>query len=587
MTRMPCACMSICVKTLCMAFFMDMAYYKKYEPFFGAWSITKLLGEGSFGKVYEIEREDFGEIYKAALKVITVPQNESEIKNVIYDGMDEESVTEYFETLVREIVSEFVLLSKLKGNSNIVSYEDHQVIPHEGKVGWDIFIRMELLTPLMEYAQQTELTQKDIINLGIDMCRALEICQKRNIIHRDIKPENIFISEDGNFKLGDFGIARTIEKTSSGLSKKGTYTYMAPEVYKGEDYNSSVDIYSLGIVMYRLLNGNRIPFLPAYPEKITHSDRDNALMRRMSGSKIQAPLNTGGRLAEIVLKACAYNPAERYSSPMQFREELEAIAYGANEAKVVCPQGDKVVIEKVEYVSTGGGRGDKLTDNYITQVPEKTESAFSVTQMVSVEKSYAELKKTKKDWLLPAIAIAAVIVMLVEAVFRVVLAKEIDIYTIIVWGYRVIIVSVLLINSMVKRPLGKLLSSILLFIIAAYSVVGIFISPPIVDEMTGRLLAFVEYTQELIFEIFLIVTALTIIHKIKDIKWVVLLSGLAGSVYLVHRTIVSYKLWAWGQYWRYTLRLSYWGSSISCMIFFTLFFVYWIVYFKKNQKIGR
>jgi len=332
---------------------MDMAYYKKYEPFFGSWHIAEMLGEGSFGKVFAIERQDFGETYKAALKVITVPQNESEVKSVMSNGMDNASVTEYFEGVVKDTVSEFVQMSKLKGNSNVVSYEDHQVIPHDGKrIGWDILIRMELLTPLLDYAQNSELTRKDIMKLGIDMCHALELCQKHNIIHRDIKPENIFVSENGNFKLGDFGIARTIEKTSSGLSKKGTYTYMAPEVYKGEEYGSSVDIYSLGIVLYRLLNNNRTLFLPSYPEKIKHSDLDNALVRRISGEVPPAPEGADGRLAEIVLKACAYSPRDRYSSPMQMRQELEAILYEPGKAHEIYPQGDDVVVKPNEYATS-------------------------------------------------------------------------------------------------------------------------------------------------------------------------------------------------------------------------------------------
>ena len=591
---------------------MDKEYYKKYEPLFGAWSITKLLGEGSFGKVYEIEREDFGETYKAALKVVTVPQNESEIKSVIYDGMDGESVAEYFGTLVKEIVSEFVLLSKLKGNSNIVSYEDHQVIPHEGKIGWDILIRMELLTPLMEHAQRTEFSQRDVINLGIDMCKALETCQKRNIIHRDIKPENIFISEDGNFKLGDFGIARTIEKTSSGLSKKGTYTYMAPEVYRGGDYSSNVDIYSLGIVMYRLLNGNRAPFLPAYPEKIAHSDRDNALMWRMSGSKIPAPLNAGGRLAEIVLKACAYNPAERYSSPMQLREELEAIAYNAAEVKITCPQGDKVVIEKNEYASTNDGYSPKTADNYTAQGTEKTESIFAVpppNEYAPINNGYspatavshavyeaektesafgipparafngvAEAPKNKKNILLP-IAIAASILMLIEFVFHGILVEKIDFFTMLGWGYRGLAVSILLINSIVKKPVVKSISASLLFVFAAYNLIGIVMAPPTVNAITGPLLVLIEYFYNLIFLAFLIVGGLTILGKIKNVIGVMILAGIAGCSYLLYQAAELYKIWM-----LYHQRISFWGSRITYVIFFVVFYIYWICYFKRNKN---
>ena len=332
---------------------MDINYYKQYEPVFGVWQITRLIGEGSFGKVFEIEREDFGVTYKAALKAITVPANESEVREVMAEGMDEASVREYFGTFVQDLVKEFALMSKLKGNSNVVSYENHQVIPHKDRIGWDILIQMELLTPLNEYTRTHTVTRQDVIRLGIDLCKALELCQKYNIIHRDVKPENIFISDAGDFKLGDFGIARTVEKTTSGLSKKGTYTYMAPEVYKGEAYGSTVDLYSLGIVLYRLLNGNRTPFLPAAPAPITHADRENALVKRLSGAVLPPPSHGEGRLSEIVLKACAYEAKDRYSSPVQMRHELEAILYSREEGKYIYPEGDDVPQDSVHYVKTG------------------------------------------------------------------------------------------------------------------------------------------------------------------------------------------------------------------------------------------
>jgi len=306
---------------------MDINYYKKYEPIFNAWYIKEPLGDGSFGKVFAVERQDYG-TYRAALKAITIPQSKSEIESVMADGMDEESVTAYFKQVVEDIVSEIVLMSKLKGNSTIVSYEDHVVMEHEEGIGWDILIRMELLNPLLGQTINEQFTAKKVAELGIDMCRALELCQRYNIIHRDIKPENIFVSETGSYKLGDFGIARTIERTTSGLSKKGTFTYMAPEVYKGEQYGSSVDIYSLGLVMYRLLNNNRAPFLPAFPAPITHNDREESIIKRIGGTPIPVPINGDERLSRIVLKACAYRSQDRYGSPGKMRAELEKYLAG-------------------------------------------------------------------------------------------------------------------------------------------------------------------------------------------------------------------------------------------------------------------
>ena len=114
---------------------------------FQGWEIEKYIGGGAFGKVYRIVREDFGHTYEAAMKVIEIPQNPTEVIALRNDGMTEENVTEYFYGMVEEIVEEFVLMSKLKGNSNIVSYEDHAVIKKKDSFGWVIYIRMELLTP--------------------------------------------------------------------------------------------------------------------------------------------------------------------------------------------------------------------------------------------------------------------------------------------------------------------------------------------------------------------------------------------------------------------------------------------------------
>ena len=359
---------------------MDMDYYKQYEPIFGAWHITRLIGEGSYGKVFEMEREDFGVTYKAALKAITIPASQSEVRSVRSEGMDEESVRATFHSKVQELVKEFALMSRLKGNSNVVSYENHQVIEHKEGIGWDILIQMELLTPLDEYIQKKKtIPRQEIIKLGIDLCKALELCQKHNIIHRDIKPENTFISENGDFKLGDFGVARTVEKTTGGLSKQGSYPYMAPEVYNGKPYGTTVDIYSLGLILYRLLNGNRLPFLPAAPAPITYADRENALAKRFGGAPLPMPSHAEGRLGEIVLKACAFEPKDRYSSPVQMRQELEAILYNKAEGQYIYPDGDEVPQNSVHSTNPGDEPPIRQEDDGTVSDFGKTVSDFDGT----------------------------------------------------------------------------------------------------------------------------------------------------------------------------------------------------------------
>ena len=396
-----------------------MSTYEIGSIVFDKWKICRELGQGSYGTVYEIQREDFGGVYKAALKVITVPQSRTELQSVLDEGMTPPQAKQYFYSVVEDIGRECAIMSRLKGTGNIVSYEDHAVLRHPDGIGWDILIRMELLHPLLPYVYQHPMARRDIIRLGIDICKALELCQRYNIIHRDIKPENIFISDNGDYKLGDFGIARTIERTTSGLSKKGTYSYMAPEVYIGKKYGFSVDTYSLGLVLYRMLNKNRGPFLPQPPEAITYDNREQALARRVSGEPLPRPFYGEGRLGEIVLKACAFDPKDRYSSPQQLRQELEAISYEAQDAALIYPNGDELQIDPSRYASgkSSGAAGTAGKTNAVfSDRPQRT-SGTNRTQGVfdaSGGGSPAPVRKEKKKahrglvWVLVLVAGAAI-----------------------------------------------------------------------------------------------------------------------------------------------------------------------------------
>ena len=83
---------------------------------FGSWAITRQIRKGSFGTVYEIQREDFGQVYRAALKVITVPQNEEEVRAALEEGMSQTQAEQYFYSVVEDIVREFAIMASPKRN---------------------------------------------------------------------------------------------------------------------------------------------------------------------------------------------------------------------------------------------------------------------------------------------------------------------------------------------------------------------------------------------------------------------------------------------------------------------------------------
>lgn len=304
------------------------------------WQVKDIpIGSGSYGKVYKAIRKDYQVESYAAIKVISIPPDSLEVDSLLSEGLDADAGRTYLRGIVNDFVSEIQVMESLKGARNIVSVEDYKVVERDSQIGWDIFIRMELLTPFNTYICDKRLTEGDVIKLGCDICTALDICGKRNIIHRDIKPENIFINDFGDFKLGDFGIARNLENVSGNLSQKGTVNYMAPEVTNSGDYDARADIYSLGLVLYRLLNNNRLPFLDTDKQLLSPNERRKAVSRRLRGEALPAPQNASPIMASLILRACAYDPDKRFASASAMRQALlcatnSASQVAADQAKI-------------------------------------------------------------------------------------------------------------------------------------------------------------------------------------------------------------------------------------------------------------
>lgn len=295
---------------------------ERLKEFWPEWRVLEPLGSGAFGKVYKAVNEEAGFPVYSAIKVLSIPSTEAELDALRSEGMSIAESKTYFKGIAQDFVNEIKLMNTLRGSSNIVSVEGFKIIEKTSGIGWDIFIRMELLTSFKEYLSDRMPTEEEVVRLGIDISSALEICSQKNIIHRDIKPANIFINGFGSFKLGDFGIAKELEKTTGAVSSKGTFSYMAPEVAHGERYDATVDIYSLGLVLYTLLNNNRQPLTDPFASSISYNDRKKAIDLRLSGTALPPPCNASPTLANIILAACSYESKKRFSNPTAFKNAL-------------------------------------------------------------------------------------------------------------------------------------------------------------------------------------------------------------------------------------------------------------------------
>ena len=263
------------------------------------------------------------------------------------------------------------MMALLKGNANIVYCDDICDEPNPDGIGWKLYIRMELLTPLTK-ALSDPCSEAQVIKVGMDLCNALVACKRKNIIHRDIKPGNIMVAEDGNYKLGDFGVAKTLAGTFSG-TKTGTYNFMAPEVYNNQPYGQSADIYSLGMVLYWMLNHRCGPFLPLPPTLPSAIEVDRAQQRRFSGEVLPAPAYGSAALQAVIQKACAYDPAQRYHTPEEMHTALAACVTAKPAAVATTP----TILEHTKPQPVAYAESAKYDGNTWESEYDKTYAAVS------------------------------------------------------------------------------------------------------------------------------------------------------------------------------------------------------------------
>ena len=371
-----------------------MAQFENID--FPGWEVVRKIGEGSFGGVYEIHRTlPGGRVEKCALKKLAVPRNDGEIQELISQSFSTESITAHYKNQMGELVNEYSLTQELSSCKNVVGCYDVRFIQHDDGIGWDIYIRMELLNPLRQ-ALSVEYQEATVLRLGLDMCNALLACQEHSIIHRDIKPENILVSDRGEFKLGDFGIAKVSERTGTG-TMTGTMGYMAPEVANRQHYGPQADIYSLGMVLYWMMNRRTLPFLPYPPAIPTALQRQEAANRRLAGEAFPPPVNGSAELKAIVMKACAYSPAERYQSARELRQALAACA----DRPLARPQDPDATISDTKIPDEPTQYSTVRTARSTPVKAELPRPAAPSKEERTKKENPAPKKKLPRKWLLP------------------------------------------------------------------------------------------------------------------------------------------------------------------------------------------
>lgn len=362
---------------------------RQYGVVFDHWQIKDFLGSGSGGKsaVFRLSRVDstWG---KSALKVINLIEEKGNI-----DTISDYRRKEYEQAKVeckKAAEQEVRLMDELHGNTNIVDYLDHKFVDWSDETGFgcDMLIRMELLEDLRgKLRDGHQYSEKDVLKIGRDICAALVLCHQKGILHRDIKPENIFINSDGNFKLGDFGVSRILSAAPTAVASTGIGTpeYAAPEQFTGR-HDKRVDIYSLGLVLYELTNGNKLPFAS------TGYARPVDVERRQMGEPLPAPCNASKAFANVILKACAHKKEDRYQTAEELLTALDRLSGTSTPLPSKAVSGGNTT-QKATAVN-GGYATERASGNQMRQVDRNaTVPAQRSSQTVPAGK-YSTAKKS-------------------------------------------------------------------------------------------------------------------------------------------------------------------------------------------------
>lgn len=269
-------------------------YYRLFPELWEEYEPGELLGSGSFGDVYELRKKNDETTSTEAMKeVIIPPESMGGISEAFFQGLDVTGIKYYFEGMKEKALKEVEIMKRLSDCPNIIKVYDYilKELPEESEeYGWVLFVRMELLEPLKDRMIREKMTLFEAADLVMDLCTALEACQKEAVFHRDIKPENIFYSQiSRQYKLGDFGIACYMGRATEEKGLPGTLTHMAPEVFQGGKFDYEADLYAVGMILYKMLNENRIAFLPDYPQVYSPAMRNQAITRRLSGEEVPLP----------------------------------------------------------------------------------------------------------------------------------------------------------------------------------------------------------------------------------------------------------------------------------------------------------
>ncbi len=338
------------------------------------------------------------------VKVLELPATQTQVDALMLTGAvsTAEEAQAYYETLAKDFEAEYIALKELPAHENVSVFTDFTMVPkEEGETGYRLYFLSPCYKTLASQLATGGITWLQALNLGLDLCSGLSQLRASNLLHRNIKPTNVFFNNLGSGMLGDLGLVSTEDLRFATMESHMISGFTAPEI--GDllcEFSPTVDIYSVGMILYRIFNGNHGPF------EDENTSAKLAERQRLEGTELPVPLYADYELAEIILKACAHNPADRYQTPDEMTMALVAyMQMNSVSDQVIVPplvvdddillpaDMEEETIEPVRFADTSS-LDTHFVDNFS---PDEAKRKDSIQQVEEHERKAAQKPKKKKS----------------------------------------------------------------------------------------------------------------------------------------------------------------------------------------------
>jgi len=243
-----------------------------------------------------------------ALKTISFPASQVQLEALLLAGVvsNERKAQDYFEKQADTLVQEVALLDKLSKMEGFLPFQATQTAKKREGVGCEVHLLAPFRQSLEQWIKRGKLTQLGAVNLGLDLCAALTACRRMGYLYINLKPSNVYFTENRGFCIGDLGFVRTASLAYASFPEKYRSAFTAPEIRDAmSPLNETVDVFALGMILYQVYHNGQLPYEDAYPDQ-----------------PLPPPYYADYELAQIILKACAPVPEERWQTPAELGQAL-------------------------------------------------------------------------------------------------------------------------------------------------------------------------------------------------------------------------------------------------------------------------